>query len=230
MSVVLAIPDMHHPWSHKDTLPFLKALKQKYRPTRVVCLGDEADLHALSNYDHDPDGRSAGDELKAAVDALHPIYELFPEVSSCVSNHTARPFRRAKKYGIPLAFMRDYREFLQAPEGWWWDEQFEIDGVLYEHGEGASGVLGAIRTALGNMRSTVIGHLHSWAGISWAANPRHLVFGFNAGCLIDKDAYAFAYGKTLKNKPIIGAGIIRGGIPIFEPMRLNSRGRWTGEL
>ena len=54
-SRVLIIPDMHIPYHHPDTIPFLTHLKKKYNPTRIVCAGDELDKHALSYHDHDPD-------------------------------------------------------------------------------------------------------------------------------------------------------------------------------
>lgn len=227
---VLVIPDTQFPFGHPDTFAFLKAVDAKYKPNEFVHIGDEVDLHALSNFEHDPDGYSAGHELKAALKDMHKLYKMFPNMKVCTSNHTARPFRKAYKHGIPRAFLKDYHEFMEAPKGWEWAEKWEIDGVIYEHGEGQTGVNGAIKAALGNMQSTVIGHLHAFAGIQWSANPRHLIFGFNVGCLIDNKAYAFAYGKTFKNKPIIGCGVVIKGIPVFVPMLLNKRGRWVGSL
>lgn len=228
--LVLIIGDFHAPFEHKDSLPFLKAAKKSLGPSKIVCIGDEADMHALSNFDHDPDGLSAGDELNRAITHLQPLYTLFPHCEVLESNHTARPFRQAYKHGIPKAFLRDYKEFLQAPKGWNWHKEIEIDGVLYEHGEGQSGAQGAMKAAQGNMRSTVIGHIHSFAGVQYGANKRHLIFGFNVGCLIDKDAYAFAYGRVIKNKPIVGVGVVERGIPRFIPMAMDSHGRWTGKL
>ncbi len=46
---ILVISDMHHPYAHKDTHRFLKALQKKYRFTDVVCIGDEIDAHALTS-------------------------------------------------------------------------------------------------------------------------------------------------------------------------------------
>lgn len=227
---VLVIPDTQFPFGHQDTFIFLKAVAAKYKPNEFVHIGDEIDLHALSNFEHDPDGYSAGHELKAALKDMHKLYKMFPKMKVCTSNHTARPFRKAYKHGIPRAFLRDYHEFMEAPKGWEWADKWEIDGVIYEHGEGQSGVNGAIKAALGNMQSTVIGHLHAFAGIQWSANPRHLIFGFNVGCLVDNKAYAFAYGKNFKNKPIIGCGVVIKGIPVFVPMVLNKKGRWIGNL
>jgi hypothetical protein len=107
-----------------------------------------------------------------------------------------------------------------------WADHWEFDGIIYEHGDPFSGKDAAIKAAEQNMQSTVIGHVHSFAGIQYSANSKHLIFGFNVGCLIDKDAYAFAYAKKIKRKPILGCGIITNGIPQFIPMTLNSNGRW----
>jgi hypothetical protein len=228
--IVLAIPDLHCPFEHKDSLAFLKAVKNMYKPTDIVCLGDEIDAHALGDYDHDPDGMSAGQELEKAIESLQPFYKLFPNVKVCTSNHTSRPYRQAFKHGIPRAFLRDYAEFLLAPKGWSWADSWEVDGVVYEHGEGFSGAAAAIKSAQQNMQSTVIGHIHAFAGIQFSANSKHLIFGFNAGCLIDRHAYAFAYGKKIKSKPILGCGIISDGVPTFIPMLLNGKSRWVGTI
>ncbi len=230
MAVVLAIPDIHEPFSHKDYLAFLKAVAGKYRPGRVVCLGDELDHHALGNWEHDPNGYSAGHEFIAGRNALRGLWKLFPRGQSCISNHTSRPVRLATKAGLPSVFLREYRDVLGAPKAWSWVESVEIDGVKYLHGEGFSGPLGALKCALGHMQSVVIGHLHSHAGVLWSGNEKHLIFGFNVGCLLDRHAYAFAYGKHHTAKPILGCGIIRDGIPTFVPMLLTRRGRWTGKL
>lgn len=228
--VVLAIPDQHFPAHHKDIFAFLSAVNKKYKPTMIINLGDEIDAAGLGDWDKDPDGYSPGHELKAAIKHLKVLYKLFPNTLSCISNHTDRVYRKAFKQGIPKALIKSYHEILEAPKGWQWAEQWEVDGVLYEHGEGFSGQLGALKAAQANMRPTVIGHLHSHAGIQYYANARHLIWGFNVGCLIDKDNPAFNYAKHIKAKPIIGCGVIDRGVPRFIPMELDSKGRWTKHL
>ena len=232
-STVLVISDLQCPFEHRDALKFLKEVKDVYEPDQVVCIGDEIDFHALSDYDADPDGLSAGDELQRAIDHLAPVYELFPVVKSCISNHTLRPFRRAYKCGIPRALMRDYGEFLQAPRGWRWKDHWVIDRVRYEHGHELGGGYGKTATAnaaLKNGRSTVFGHFHANAGIHYTATPEALLFGFNVGCLIDFKRYAFAYAQASKSRPILGCGIVDEAIPTFLPMLLNAKGRWVGRL
>jgi hypothetical protein len=230
MSKVLIIADTQHPFDHKDYLRFLKAVSKKYSCDTFVHVGDEIDSHALADWDHDPDGMSAGDELKAAIKRLKPYYEAFPEVRVCESNHTARAFRKAFKAGINKAWLKDYREALQAPKGWQWADKYEIDGVVYKHGLGYSGQAGALKAAMDEMKPCVIGHLHSDAGILYWANTERLLFGMNVGSGIDRKSYAFEYGKHMRKKPILSCGVVINGIPFLLPMIVNKRGRWIGKL
>ncbi len=129
MSTVLAISDLHAPFEHRDALDFLRELKRKYKPSQVICLGDESDQHAMSMHDHDPNGHSAGDEYGLMLEHLQPFYDLFPVCRSMHSNHTSMPFRRASKFGIPNAYLKSYAEFMKAPKGWSWHNSAEVDGV-----------------------------------------------------------------------------------------------------
>lgn len=227
---VLAIPDLHLPHQHQDSIPFLKAVKEQFKPDIVCCLGDFEDWNSISMHDHDPDGLSPGQELQLLRAEAQAYFKLFPKVFMCTSNHGSLPFRRAFKYGLPKDLLRGYREILGAPKGWVWADYWEFDGVIYEHGDPFSGRNGALSAAEQNMQSTTIGHIHAFAGIQYSANSKHLIFGFNVGCLINRDAYAFAYAKKIKRKPILGCGIIKHGVPTFIPMLLNKDGRWIGKL
>jgi hypothetical protein len=223
---VMAIGDLHEPFAHPDAPDFLDWIRKKFKPDTFVCLGDEIDGHAMSNYESDPDGFSPGMELDAAIQKLRTYYQMFPRMHVCTSNHTARPFRKAFSSGIPARVLKGYREILDAPAGWEWRDQWRIDGVAYEHGEGQIGQNAAMRAADGNMCPTVIGHIHSFAGIQYNANAETLYWGFNVGCLINRDAYSFRYGKHFKRKPIIGCGLVERGVPRFVPMLLDRKGRW----
>ncbi len=226
MKNVLSISDLHAPFQHPDALKFLDWVAHRYKTEIVTCTGDEVDMHAMSDYDSDPDGLTAGLELEAALYSLKPLYKLFPDVKVCTSNHTSRPYRKAFKHGIARAYLRDYRDFLQAPQGWVWADSWEIDGVLYEHGEAFSGANAAFRHAMGRMRSVVIGHTHTQGGIQWYSSGIQSIFGLNSGCLIDPAAYAFKYAKNAAAKPVLGCGVILKGIPQFIPLLTDSKGRW----
>lgn len=228
--VTLAISDLHVPFQHRDAYAFLRAVKRKYKPKEVIDIGDMEDWHGINMHDHDPDGLSPGHELAELRRQLKPLMKMFPKMKICTSNHGSLPYRRAFKHGLPKELLKSYREILQAPKGWVWADEWEVEGIIFEHGDPYTGAAGAISCAKANMQSTVIGHIHSFAGIQYFANSKHLIFGFNVGCLIDKDAYAFAYGKKYKSKPILGCGIITDGVPAFVPMKLNKKGRWIGKL
>jgi hypothetical protein len=76
----------------------------------------------------------------------------------------------------------------------------------------------------------VQGHYHSEAGTVWYNSPRGRLFGLTVGCLIDSAGLAFAYNRLDLARPILGCGVIVDGLPIFIPMWLNRRNRWTGRV
>lgn len=227
-SVVLAIPDLHCPFEHPDALAFLKAVKERYKPDVVVCLGDEIDAHAFSRYPMDPDGLSAGQELRAAIEHLRGFYALFPNVLVCESNHTVRPWKKMFEAGLPAAFLPTYSAILQAPDGWRWKGYWDIDGVRYMHGDaGKSGQYAHVNYMKALKGSVVIGHIHSYAAVNYEG-PH---FGMNAGCLIDEAAYCFNYAKNMPVRVNLGCGLIlKGKQAFFIPMLLNNEGRWIGRL
>lgn len=227
---VLLISDIQEPFAHKDALPFVLAVKKKYKTDTVVFAGDEVDQAGLSRFPQDPDGLSAGNELTESKLALGKWYKAFPEAYICTSNHTDRIFKRAFSAGIPRDYIRSYREFLGAPPKWSWHDHVFIDGVKYEHGDNQGGMFAAQNLAIANRCSTAIGHHHSHGGVNYIANDSELIFGLNSGCLIDRHAYVFKYGKGAKFKPTLGCGLVLEGVPFFIPMMLNKKERWIKEL
>jgi len=227
---ILCISDTQFPFHHKDTYAFLIAVAEKYEIDTVVHQGDEVDFHALGRWSVNPDGYSAGYELELAIEAMHVMYALFPKAYVCTSNHTVRPLKKAFDSGIPRAFMKDYHEFLDAPKGWKWADRWVIDDIIFEHGENVSGPNAALNAAKQNMQSTSIGHQHSFGGVKYYSSYNKTIFGMNTGCLIDINAYAFAYGRKSRVKPTLGCGVIIKGVPHFIPMFLKANGDWLGKL
>lgn len=218
---ILFISDMHIPYHHPNTIPFLKMLKEKYNPTRVICLGDETDKHALSFHDSDPDLMSAGDELRAALPVIAELHELFPVMDIIDSNHGSMVWRKAKHHGIPRHYIKSYNEVLGVGEGWKWHNDMTIvlpneTKVYIHHGKSSD----AIKTSQAMGMSHVCGHFHESFGVKYWANPNGLFFAVNAGCLIDDDNYAFAYNNVNLKRPIIGTALIIDGNPVMEAMAL----------
>ncbi len=230
--VNLYISDIQAPFHHEDTIEFLRAVKKKYKPTHVYCVGDEADFHNLGNWAKDPDGFGANEEYNAMIKLMKKLYKLFPICKVAISNHTSRPFRKAFDCGIPKVFLKSYRDFMEAPIGWTWHQEIlTTDGILIVHGDGLAGGAtkrkGAIKN---NMKSIVFGHFHTESGIDYIANKTGLFWGMVVGSLIDQTKYAFAYQKKSPIKPILSVGLSINGIPQIIPMVLNKKGRWIGKL
>ncbi len=188
-------------------------------------MGDEADHHTLSKYKSDPDGHSPGRELELTIDDLKRLYKIFPKVKVCISNHGSRPFRVAFDAGIPLGLMREYSDFLKAPEGWEWKNHYIIDKVKYLHGDGKSGQAGTLQLVREHGCSVVHGHFHTYGGVQYlqSNDPFFRRFGLNTGCLIDDRMYSFKYGKHIATKPTIGCGVVIDGkegyfVPMPEKM------------
>jgi len=227
--VILVISDMHQPYAHPDTYAFLKACKSRYKPDKIVCMGDEVDGHALSYHESDPDLDSAGPELERAIEALEPFYKLFPEVDVIDSNHGSLAFRKAKTAGLPRKYMRDYAEILDAPDGWQWHDNLTLktnagSEIFFHHGLKAN----PIQVAREYSMCVIQGHYHSSACIQYASTPFKLLWGMNVACSIDTKSLAFAYNKTTLARPIISHGIVIDGLPKLLPMVLGRNGRWTG--
>jgi len=215
---ILVIPDIQAPYHHKDTIGFLTRVKKDVKPDFVTCAGDELDQYTLSKYPHDPDAPSGGYEYSMAMDLWKQIFALYPRGLSVTSNHVERVSKKAVNSGIPSAYLKKPREFMQAPSGWNWHERFIVDDVQWEHGERAgSGAHGLRTLVVANMRSTVIGHYHETPGTIWTSNGERVLWGLNAGSLVDTGSYGLSYSRKNRHKAVAGCGLIIEGNPRFQP-------------
>jgi len=214
---VLAIPDLHAPFTARRALSFVRDVADRVQPDSVVFLGDEIDAHALSRYAPDPDGLAPAAELRAARRVLRPWFDAFPAAKVCTSNHAQRAARKAFGAGLPSDVLRPLRDVLDAPETWQWADEWVIDDVAYVHGEQFGGLDAVRKAAVNYGRSVVFGHLHTTAGIVWNRNPSRTTFGFATGCLIDPSAYAFRYAAHSLRRPLLGVGVIDKGVPQWIP-------------
>ena len=116
--------------------------------------------------------------------------------------------RKGRTVGLPECVFRPFREIWELPKGWQDDFTWEINGVIFEHGTGYSGDNAHLKAAYNNRQSTVIGHIHSTAAVTYLANEKDCIFGMNVGCGLDRHTYAFEYGRDFKKKPIISCGVV----------------------
>lgn len=211
----LVIPDLQIPFEHKKALEFCKYLARHYKIPKdhILCVGDESDQIMGSMYDKDPDGtHTPMSELNETISRLKEWYAAFPVCKVAISNHGVRWARKAAHAGIPSAMMRSYKSIIEAPDAWQWEQRHVIDmgraKVILTHGMEYGGK-NAIRQAVElESHSVVFGHHHSVAGVIPIVTPSQTKWAMGVGCLIDVDAYAFAYGKYNRFKPCLGAGVI----------------------
>ena len=229
-SRILLISDMHIPYHHKDTLAFLQHLKDKHNPTRVICLGDELDKHALSFHDSDPDLPSAGDELRLALPAIAKLKEMFPVMDILESNHGSLVYRKAHAHGIPRHYLKSYNDVLGVDDNWKWHYDLTIElpngnKCYFHHGKSAN----VSKTSQTMSMCAVQGHYHETFKVEYWGNPNGLYWGLQAGCLINDKAYAFNYNNCNLKRPIIGTAMIIDSIPVLEPLIMNELGDWIGK-
>ena len=225
---ILLVSDMHLPYGHQDTLPFLAYLKAKYKPTRVICLGDELDKHSLSFHSHDPDLASPSDELARALPMIKQLKKMFTKMDILESNHGSLAYRRAKANGIPRGYLKSYNDVLGVDSDWVWHYEMTItlpngNKVYLHHGKAAD--IKKLSTSLG--MCAVSGHYHQTFKIDYWANSLGLYWGMNVGCLIDDKSLAFAYNNCNLHRPLIGTGLIIDSQPVLVPLLMDENGAWV---
>ncbi len=227
---ILVISDLHCPYQHPDAVRFLKAVKAKFKPDTIVCIGDEVDFHALSYHESNPDLDAAGKELDQAISSLKPIYKLFPKCTILESNHGSMVLRKAMTGGIPIKAVKSYNDVLDAPKGWKWVSdlilQTELGPVYFCHGK--SSAAGRLASQYG--MSTIQGHFHEKAQIHYISTPERLMFDLHTGCLANDKSLALQYNKINPKRPIVSLAVIINGVPQIVPMVLNRRHRWVNKL
>lgn len=221
MENALFIGDIHAPYEHKDYLEFCVEVAKRYNVTRVYCVGDIVDNHAISYHETNPRAHGASAEIEKAIEHLSGWYDAFPNMKICIGNHDALPMRKLATAGLPSEYMRSLSDVLCMPEGWEFDYSYEVDGVLVIHGTGFSGMYSHVTASRSMMRSVIMGHNHSVCGVQYTASEDKLIFGMNVGCGIDRHSFAFSYGLTFPRKPILSVGLLLNGrTPIIETMEM----------
>ena len=228
---ILVVGDIHAPYTHPDAIDFLRHVRDSYAPDIVINMGDETDGHAISFHDSDPNLDSAGVELEKAKLVLEELHDLFPNLLVCDSNHGSLIYRRAKAHGLPIQFIKRYRDILfpaHGANGWSWADAWVLNTPLgpvrFQHQVSGDFMLNASH----ERTSLVLGHEHGRFEVQYAASSASLYFGAYAGCLIDRKSMAFAYGRLHRKKPILGCMVITDGSPQLIPMLMDEEGRWVG--
>ena len=229
--IILIISDLHIPYHHKDSIDFLRAVKEKYKPTLIWNIGDEADFHGISMHDSETSLNNQHFETLKARKVFKELESLFPKMVLVHSNHGSMLYRRGKKHGIPNYMLRDYNEVLGVGKGWKWypDYKHQMNNgqwVFMTHGMKKNGL--ALAKEMG--MCVIQGHYHTTFEINYTSSPLSLNWNLACGCLISDNSLAFAYNKVNSARVILGCGIIINGQPKLLPMVLKRGGDWNGKI
>lgn len=227
---ILILGDDHEPYGHPDKMSFLRFLKKTVRPDLVIHAGDEVDHHAMSMHDSDPNLDSAGAELYKARKRMQELASLFPKMLLCNSNHGSMAYRRALKHGIPVEYIKSYIDILfpdpATRPDWKWADEWKIDTCegpfLVRHQFPGNMATAACHEGV----NVVCGHFHSAFQVVYKQSGGRLYWGANTGCLADPKSLAFKYNVNMKDRPVLGALAVIGGIPMLLPMPLDENKRF----
>ena len=215
---ILVVGDLHCPFDHPKYLKHAVETYGKYNCTRVVMIGDIIDSHASSYHESDPDGLSAGDELKQAKKNVAKWYKAFPDADVIIGNHDRIVSRKAFTAGIPKDWIKNYNDVLETPQ-WRWTERLVIGDIQFVHGEGGQ----ASTKAKNDLMSTVQGHIHTKMETHWFVGANYRIFSCQVGCGIDRDAYALSYAKSFKKQALGVAVILGNNTCINVPLELGKK-------
>lgn len=219
------IPDLQIPFEARDALQFCWSVKTEFKipDENIYNVGDELDQYYGSRFPKDIDAAmTANREIELTRQKLQAWYRTFPQMKLCTSNHGMRWLYRAAEAGIPQQILKNYAEIIGAPSGWVWRDSWLIKAkqpIKVIHGVGYSGMNGHRTAAIDNGMNTVIGHIHSHAGIAHVATESQRIWGMNVGCLIDQKAFAFKYAKHSRFKACLTIGVVldNGMTPMLIP-------------
>ena len=98
---VLCIGDLHAPFDLEEYYDFCCDIADKYKPTKVVFIGDVIDNHYASYHETDPDGLSGAEELFLSIERIKRWYNRFPEAYIIIGNHDRMVMRKAQTSNVP---------------------------------------------------------------------------------------------------------------------------------
>jgi predicted phosphodiesterase len=200
---LLVIPDAHaHGQYSNERFTWLGRLIAHERPDVVVCLGDFADMPALSNYDRGKrgfEGRRYKRDVEATRDALQRLHAPVthaPELLMCLGNHEAR-IDRAANDAPELEGTISTQDLGYAEYGWrvaQYQTTVSVAGFAFSH-HFASGVagrpIGGMNQAAQMTRllftSAVVGHSHIADSARRTRPDGSRVLCISAGCYTPAD-------------------------------------------
>ena len=217
MTRVLVIGDLHCPADLTKYRQHCQRIRYKYKTNKTVFIGDIVDAHQWGRWDPDYEADSPQSEYKKTLKRVAWWHENFKDAVVTIGNHDERAVRQARIAGVPDGLVKDYADAWQTPS-WEWVNTVEIDNVRYFHGEGFSGKYPHVNACLTSLKSTVMGHIHSVAGLQWVNKAGGKFFGMAVGCGVDVSHPFMRYAEKHPTKPVLSCGVVIDGHPYLETL------------
>ena len=217
---ILILSDTHFPFHNKNYWNWIKKIKDRIKPTRVIHCGDLVDNASIMvERPADPNVESPVFELASAKKEIRKLEKLFPKMDILFGNHDLRIMRRAERFGIPRSMLKDLNSIYEIKSKWQWHDKLNIKlpnktNVFFTHNF-KNNILASSKE-LGC--SFVCGHFHTQANISYWSSPTALNFAMCVGSSIDPKAASMRYQKNFIKRPLISVGAIIESIPTLIPM------------
>jgi len=228
---ILVIGDLHFPYHHSDTFDFLSLIKKKYKPDRIISIGDEIDGHAWSYHEQETELDGPGIEFNKAKKCMKKLEKLFPRMDILESNHGSLHNRKSQTHGIPKGFIKSYNQAWGVSNKWkWhWDMNIKLPNkqMLYLHHARSKNIIKSSQM-LG--KNCIFGHHHNEQYIRYWTGGYESMFGAFTGCLVDIDSLAQEYGRINIHKPLLGSIIVENSKPRILRMNVNNKNRWDGDV
>ena len=226
-SRIFVIADLHLPYQHPSALNFLKKVKEKYKPTRVISIGDLFDQYSFSRWDKNPEADSVLIEVEKAKKDVQKLAKIFPNLEIVMGNHDKRLTLKAQRAGIPAQFLKDKQEIYGTPSTWkWHPESLTIDDIYFTHGK--TSAYNKLSKLMG--LNSVQGHHHKRAGVTYWSSPLTLRWDAFTGCLADPHHYSQEYCRNDAERPLLGSLMIIEGQPLYLQFKMKKGGKWDGKV
>lgn len=219
LTKVLICPDVHLPYHHKQSWETFLEVARKWKPDKLVILGDAVDFDEVSSYIKDPNERMPFDlEVAMSNSELDKIGALkIPDVTFCEGNHEYRLARYLAERAPELAGIVSAKKLLKIQErGWKWvkyGHHTTIGKLHFAHDVGYSGdnaakqsltafggniVFGHTHRAVGHYVSTINGERHVAWTLGWLGNPECISYKTRSRVLRENQ-HGFGIAYVRKN-------------------------------
>lgn len=164
---ILLVPDAHHPYVSRKAWGLMLQVARRFRPDRIVVLGDFIDALPVSDHSRDPRrGGQLQQEIDAANEALDELDALGAKHRMfCEGNHETRLYRYLCDRAPALLDTVQVERLLRLQERGWsfhrYGTSVSVGDLWITHAvNGQAGANAHERAARTHMRSVVLGHTH----------------------------------------------------------------------